>query len=53
MGDLLVRLPSASGNGRTRRIPFEIDNGRHLGGLNHFHLLNHPSVYQQIRGWLA
>src|SRR5919197_11069 len=41
VGDLLVRLPSSSGNGRTRRIPFEIDNGRHLGGLNHFHLLNH------------
>jgi hypothetical protein len=53
VGDLLVRLPSSSGNGRTRRIPFEIDNGRHLGGLNHFHLLNHPSVYEQIRGWLS
>ncbi|MEN0012270.1 MAG: hypothetical protein AAGC46_02830, partial [Solirubrobacteraceae bacterium] len=27
LGDLLVRAPSASGQGRTRRIPFEIDNG--------------------------
>jgi pimeloyl-ACP methyl ester carboxylesterase len=52
VGDLLVRLPSASGSGRTRRIPFEIDNGLHLGGLTHFHLLGHPRVYEQIRVWL-
>jgi hypothetical protein len=52
IGDLLVRYPSASGNGRHRRIPFEIENGRHLGGLNHFQLLNHPDVYVQIREWL-
>src|SRR5205807_2607245 len=31
MGDLLVTFPSASGNGRRRRIPFEIDHGRHAG----------------------
>jgi pimeloyl-ACP methyl ester carboxylesterase len=53
VGDLLVRYPSASGQGRRRRIPFEIDNGRHLGGLNHFQLLNHPAVYELLRGWLA
>jgi pimeloyl-ACP methyl ester carboxylesterase len=52
VGDLLVMRGSASGSGRTRRIPFEIDNGHHLGGLNHFQLLNHPSVYEQIRAWL-
>jgi pimeloyl-ACP methyl ester carboxylesterase len=52
MGDLLVRYPSASGNGRRRRIPFEIDNGMYVGGANHFDLLNHPSVYQQLRSWL-
>jgi pimeloyl-ACP methyl ester carboxylesterase len=53
VGDLLVRFPSASGQGRRRRIPFEIDNGRHLGGVNHFQLLNHPDVYEQIRAWLG
>jgi pimeloyl-ACP methyl ester carboxylesterase len=53
LGDLLVRYPSASGSGPRRRIPFEIDNGLHLGGLNHFDLLNHPSVYEQLSKWLA
>jgi len=53
VGDLLVQFPSASGNGRGRRIPFEIDNGCHLGGLNHFQLLNHPAVYEQLHAWLT
>jgi pimeloyl-ACP methyl ester carboxylesterase len=55
LGDLLVRLPSASGRGRDgcRSIPFEMDNGRHLEGLTHFDLLNHPAVYDQITNWLT
>jgi pimeloyl-ACP methyl ester carboxylesterase len=53
LGDLLVRYPSASGSGRRRRIPFEIDNGLHLGGATHFDLLNHPAVYEQLERWLA
>jgi pimeloyl-ACP methyl ester carboxylesterase len=53
VGDLLVRYPSASGSGRRRRIGFEIDNGLHLGGATHFHLLNHPAVYEQLRSWLG
>jgi pimeloyl-ACP methyl ester carboxylesterase len=54
VGDLLVRLPSASGagTGRGRRIPFEVERGRHLSGLTHFDLLNHPSVYAQLDAWL-
>jgi pimeloyl-ACP methyl ester carboxylesterase len=52
LGDLLVRLPSASGRGRRRAIPFDVDRGRHLPGLNHFDLLNHPQVYDQLRDWL-
>lgn len=52
-GDLLVRYPSASGVGRRRRIPFEIENGHHIGGLDHMRLLNNPAVYAQIRDWLA
>jgi pimeloyl-ACP methyl ester carboxylesterase len=52
VGDLLVHYPSASGSGRSRRIPFEIDNGKHIGGLHHLQLLNHPDVYAQIRAWI-
>jgi pimeloyl-ACP methyl ester carboxylesterase len=52
IGDLLVHYPSASGRGPNRRIPFEVENGRHLGGAHHLQLLNHPSVYAQIRDWL-
>jgi hypothetical protein len=53
VGDVLVRVPSASGAGRRRRIPFGPDDGGRLGGLTHFDLLNHPAVYEQIRAWLA
>jgi pimeloyl-ACP methyl ester carboxylesterase len=53
VGDLLVRYPSASGHGRRRRLPFDVDKGMHLGGANHFQLLNHPAVYDQLVKWLA
>jgi pimeloyl-ACP methyl ester carboxylesterase len=53
VGDLFVRVASASGNGRRRRIPFAVEDGRQLDGLTHFGLLNHPAVYEQIRAWLA
>ncbi|HEU4423360.1 MAG TPA: hypothetical protein VFR67_12590 [Pilimelia sp.] len=53
IGDLFVRFPSASGGGRRRRVPFALDNGRHLGGLHHFDLLNHPDVHDQLCAWLA
>jgi pimeloyl-ACP methyl ester carboxylesterase len=55
LGDLLVRLPSASGRGtgKGRSIPFEVDNGHELVGLTHFDLLNHPAVYEQLRTWIT
>lgn len=53
VGDWLVLQPSASGRGRTRRIPFEEDKGLHVGGASHFALLNHPRVYEQLLGWLS
>jgi hypothetical protein len=52
-GDLLVQFASASGNGPERRIPFEVDHGCHVGGINHFQLLNHPAVYEHISAWLT
>ena len=53
LGDTLVLVPSASGRGRTRRIPFEDEYGMHLGAATHFTLLNHPAVYERLRDWLA
>jgi len=55
VGDLLVRIPSSSGRGNSegRRIPFELGSGVELTGLNHFDLLNHPAVYEQIRAWVS
>jgi pimeloyl-ACP methyl ester carboxylesterase len=55
LGDLLVRLPSASGrgSGRGRRVEFEVDNGRELTGLTHVDLLGHPAVYEQLHTWIS
>jgi pimeloyl-ACP methyl ester carboxylesterase len=53
VGDALVTFPSASGAGRTRRLELEIDRGRHLGGLHHFDLLNHPRVWELLEQWLV
>ena len=53
IGDMLVLSPSASGRSRTRRIGFRDEDGFHLGGANHFALLNHPKVYAQLHDWLG
>jgi hypothetical protein len=53
LGDLLVQFPSASGKGRRRQLPFDVDKGHHIGGLNHFQLLTHPDVYHQLERWLV
>ncbi|HEX2086551.1 MAG TPA: alpha/beta fold hydrolase [Solirubrobacteraceae bacterium] len=52
LGDLLVLSSSASGRSRTRRLGFRDEDGLHVGGANHFALLNHPKVYAQLREWL-
>lgn len=53
LGDLLVNLPSASGRGARRQVPFAPGNGAHLGGLHHLDLLNHPEVYAHLGRWLS
>jgi pimeloyl-ACP methyl ester carboxylesterase len=49
VGDLLVRASSASGTS------FELGPAhvRHIGGVHHFALLNHPGVYEQLCLWLG
>lgn len=53
LGDHLVRPYSASGQGKTRRLPFEDTNGLVLTGLHHFDLLNHPDIYGRLLRWLG
>jgi pimeloyl-ACP methyl ester carboxylesterase len=53
VGDLLVRLPSAWADGQhARQERFDLDRSRCYGPLNHFGLLNHPAIYDHMRGWL-
>jgi pimeloyl-ACP methyl ester carboxylesterase len=53
LGDILVLVPSASGQSKTRRIPFRDEHGHHVGGAHHIALLNHPEVYERLHHWLA
>jgi pimeloyl-ACP methyl ester carboxylesterase len=53
IGDALVTFPSASGKGPRRELALDVDRGRHLGGLHHFDLLNHPRVWALMRDWLV
>jgi pimeloyl-ACP methyl ester carboxylesterase len=53
LGDALVLVPSATGRGRTRRIPFRAEHGHHVAPTHHLALLNHPEVYERLRAWLG
>ncbi len=54
LGDLLVVGPSAWACGeKGKKLTFPVDHYRHVGGINHFQLLNHPAIYEQIRKWLS
>lgn len=53
VGDLLVLRASAWSHQRGQRLRFPIEHYSHLGGANHFELLNHPAMYRQIRRWMA
>jgi pimeloyl-ACP methyl ester carboxylesterase len=52
LGDLLVRYPSATGRSARGREMFPGADTLHIRG-GHFDLLNHPDVYEALRGWLA
>jgi PGAP1-like protein len=54
IGDLLVLHPSAWAHERRgQRLRFPVEHYHHLGGANHFDLLNHPAIYAQMCKWLA
>lgn len=52
LGDLLVRVPSASGEATQpeRRVAFH--SSQVFAGMNHLHLANHPAVYEVLRACL-
>lgn len=53
-GDLLVQPASAHGRRDARQhIPFPAGSRRGLGGMHHFDLLNHPTVWAAIRDLLG
>ena len=49
-------MPPRSATGDTGdddRLAFPPDHVHRIGGLHHLDLLNHPLVYERIRGWLS
>lgn len=54
IGDLFVLTPSAHGlQGRRRVLAFEEESCRHVGGHDHFDLLNSPALDGLLREWLS
>jgi pimeloyl-ACP methyl ester carboxylesterase len=53
LGDVMVQPRSAIGDtGDDDRLAFPPDHVHRIGGLHHLDLLDHPLVYERIRGWL-
>jgi triacylglycerol esterase/lipase EstA (alpha/beta hydrolase family) len=53
VGDLLVRPASAHGrHSAGQHMRFPVERTRELGGMHHFDLLNHPDVWEAMRGLL-
>ncbi|MEA2126527.1 MAG: hypothetical protein QOI80_3309, partial [Solirubrobacteraceae bacterium] len=50
LGDFLVREGSAAG---PKDIEVAVEDCVHLGGLNHFNLLNHKRVYEHLAMFLG
>jgi pimeloyl-ACP methyl ester carboxylesterase len=52
-GDLLVRSESAAGRRRDGSVVVPADHVVQVGRLSHFDLLDHPSVYAEIRAVIS
>ena len=53
LGDLLVRLPSASGEGPRPAHRMDFDDGAVFPGMNHIQVANHPDVYDALLPFLS
>lgn len=52
IGDGLVLTPSGRGYNKSRTVGFRLDHGMHIGGANHFTLLNNDDIYDWLVGHL-
>lgn len=52
VGDLMVRLPSASGQSKRSFERIRFSDGAVLPGLGHVELANHPAVYEALHNFL-
>ncbi|HEY2655034.1 MAG TPA: alpha/beta fold hydrolase [Solirubrobacteraceae bacterium] len=52
LGDALVLVPSATGQGAARRISFQAEYRHNVGPTHHLALLNHREVYEHLHEWL-
>ncbi len=54
VGDLLVLRSSAWAHAHPGEpMHFPVAHYCHVGELNHFDLLNHPAIYEQLRRWIT
>ena len=55
IGDGLVKVSSALGHHKNADLTLIIPETQQWVGrdMNHLDLLNHPDVYEKIKGWLA
>ena len=53
LGDLLVRVPSATGRAPEPARSVHFTSAAVLPGMNHLHIANHPEVYRVLNEFLA
>ena len=54
VGDLLVLRSSAWAHAHPgESVHFPVEHYRHVGEVNHFDLLNHPAIFEQLRRWIT
>lgn len=53
LGDLLVRVPSASGEAPRPAHQLDFDEGVVFAGMNHIQVVNHPDVYEALLPFLS
>ena len=53
LGDLLVRVPSASGQAKSATRSIHFTSGKVFPGMDHGHIINHPEIYRVLKDVLS